>query len=102
MNNNLTVENQQYTLISPRLLLGIYLIIPACVLAYFVDIFFFGGSLKAILPRSPEQYFLISIFLGAPHIIASNVILVTNRDYWGLYKKRVLLVATGLGLLLAT
>lgn len=70
-------------------------------MVFLIDLVFFGGALKAVLPRSPEHYFLVSIFLGAPHIIASNLLLVTNRDYWAHYGTRVIVVATLLGLALA-
>lgn len=89
------------TAISPRLLLSLYLIIPICFITYAIDAYFFNHSLTSSLPRSPESYFLISIFFGSPHIIASNVILITNQDYWALYGKRVIITATLLGLALA-
>lgn len=95
------MTSTQYAAISPRILLGLYLIIPACLIVYGVDTILFDASLKAVLPRSPENFFLVSIFLGAPHIIASNIILVTNKDYWGFYKKRVIIAAVMLGVLLA-
>lgn len=89
------------TSISPRLLLSLYLIIPISLATYYIDAFFFGHSLVESLPRAPESYFLVSIFLGSPHIVASNLLLVTNQDYWSLYSKRVIMTAVLIGLGLA-
>src|SRR6478672_8894664 len=74
--------------ISARFLLGIYAIVPLCLVAMVLDKLFGNGNLfRNDLPSSPESYFFFQIIFGTPHIIASAVILVANgeymRTYWG-------------------
>jgi hypothetical protein len=77
--------------ISARFLLGIYLILPLCLLAMILDLLFWDGALVKTLPTSPESFFLFQILFGTPHIIASTIILASNRDYLGTYWVRLLL-----------
>jgi len=78
--------------ISTRFLLGIYSILPICLLAMVVDYLFWGGSLLRTLSTSPAQIFAFQLLFGTPHIIASSVILVTNSDYWRAYRVRLALL----------
>jgi hypothetical protein len=77
--------------ISALFLLGIYAIVPLCLLAMVLDSLFWGGKLCGSLPTSPEHLFLFQLLFGTPHIIASSVILVTNTDYLRAYWLRVVL-----------
>jgi len=79
--------------ISLRRLLSIYLVLPLCGLVYALDVLVFGEALLRTLPKTPRSYFLLSILFGTPHIVASNLIFVTNREYFRLYRRRAL-VAT--------
>jgi hypothetical protein len=83
--------------ISMRFLLGIYGIVPLCLLAMILDRQFAGGYLSTLLPDSPQNFFIFQILFGTPHIIASAVILATNTNY--LYSYRVRLVLFSLFLL---
>src|SRR6516162_8648357 len=67
--------------ISARFLLGIYLIVPLCLLAMVLDRLCWGGSLFHALPTSPESFFFFQLVFGTPHIIASSIILAANADY---------------------
>src|SRR3954471_4786472 len=78
--------------ISARFLLGIYAVLPLCVLAMFLDQLFWGGSLSNALPKNPQRYFIFQILFGTPHIIASSVILATNGEYFRAYRVRLLLL----------
>lgn len=75
--------------VSYRLLLGIYLIFPASVLIYLADQFYFNQTLKYSLPVAPEHYFWLGLLFGTPHIVASNVIMFSNREYMKLYWRRI-------------
>ena len=78
--------------ISFRLLLGIYLILPVCLAVCLADRFVFGSALRRVLPGSPSHFFLFAVFFGTPHIIASNVIMATNSEYFLLYRRRLLIL----------
>lgn len=77
--------------ISTRFLLAIYGIVPLCSLAMLFDAAFWDESLFQALPTSPESFFIFQLVFGTPHIIASSVILATNRAYFGHYWLRLLL-----------
>lgn len=78
--------------VSLRLLLGIYLVLPACALAIAADRLLLGGTLRASLPVSPNRFALFAIFFGTPHIVASNLLLVSHADYRAVFGRRVLVV----------
>lgn len=73
--------------ISFRLLLAIYAIIPICFGAFLLDKYWFDEYLKYTLRISPESYFWLSLLFGTPHIIASNLIFFGNKDYVQKYWK---------------
>lgn len=76
--------------ISFKTLLGIYCIVPFCILAQLLDSLFFGGYLRDALPANPQQFFLFQILFGTPHILASSLILFGNPDYFSAYRNRLL------------
>ena len=78
--------------ISFRLLLGLYAIIPICLLLQWFDFWYWQGYLQDILPNSPEHFILFQFLFGTPHIVASSLILVSNRDYFGFYKRRIIMM----------
>lgn len=71
--------------VSGRFLLGIYAILPLCLLAMLLDQLFFGESVLRALPTSPESFFVFQLVFGTPHIIASSVLLAANTDYLRTY-----------------
>ncbi|MEZ5429001.1 MAG: hypothetical protein R2747_22335 [Pyrinomonadaceae bacterium] len=75
--------------ISSRFLLGIYAIVPVCLVAMVLDKFLWGGFLFRALPTNPQSFFIFQLLFGTPHIIASSVILATNTDYLRTYRWRV-------------
>jgi hypothetical protein len=87
--------------ISFRLLLAIYLILPACALVCLADRFAFGETLLRALPRSPGQFFLFAVFFGTPHIVASSLILLGHREYFLLYRKRLVLLTLAIAAMAA-
>jgi hypothetical protein len=76
--------------VSFRVLLGLYLIIPLCLLLYGLDLAFFNGYLHDNLPTKPTHFLLFQILFGTPHILASNILLFSNREYFQTYKQNVL------------
>ncbi len=79
--------------VSFKLLFSFYLIIPLCLCAYILDITVLNGSIKSYLPPFPHYIFLFHLLFGAPHILASSVILFANREYYQFYKRRVFYVS---------
>jgi hypothetical protein len=77
--------------ISGRFLLGVYAILPVCLLAMLFDRLWWHGALFSALPTNPESFFIFQLLFGTPHIIASSVILFTNVGYLRAYWLRLLL-----------
>ncbi len=78
--------------ISARFLLGIYAVVPLCLLAMFLDRWVWNGDLVRLLPTSPERFFVFQLLFGTPHIIASSVILFSNKNYVRSYWLRLTLL----------
>ncbi|HIF54007.1 MAG: hypothetical protein ABGX40_00335 [Methylococcales bacterium] len=78
--------------VSFKLLLGLYLVIPLSILVYILDQYYWGNYLKAILPSSPSHFILFQILFGTPHIIASALILLGNKEYLQFYKVKLLVM----------
>ncbi len=76
--------------VSYRLLLGLYAIIPVCLLLQCLDSWFFQDFLRINLPSRPGHFVLFQILFGAPHIVASNILLVSNRDYIKHFKNHII------------
>lgn len=75
--------------ISARFLLGIYAVVPLCLLALALDHWVWNGELVKLMPTSPERFFVFQLLFGTPHIIASSVILFSNTNYVRTYWPRL-------------
>ncbi|WAK00705.1 hypothetical protein [Methylobacter sp. YRD-M1] len=82
--------------VSFRLLLGLYAVIPICLLLQLLDINVWEGFLRQYLPSNPEHLALYKILFGAPHIVASTIIMTSNEEYLKLYKKKIILMTAAL------
>jgi hypothetical protein len=89
----MAVPERMRLTISMRALLAIYAVIPLCLIVYALDRLALGGALRAALPSNPDHLFLFGLLFGWPHILASNVILVSNREYWHALRGRVLIAS---------
>ena len=76
-----------------RGLLSIYAVIPLCLLAYAIDRGLLDGALHDALPRNPEHLFVYGLLFGWPHIVASNLILISNAEYRRAFRRRVLIAS---------
>ena len=76
--------------VSFKLILGLYSIIPLCLLIYLADVFFWNDYLKLTLPTSPTHFILFQVLFGTPHIIASAVLLTSNREYLQFFKWKLI------------
>ena len=86
-------------MVSFKLLLSLYSIIPLCLLVQFIDYFFLHSYLKANLPSSPTHFLLFQILFGTPHILASAFLLIGSPDYIKYYKKNIISVTLVLALI---
>ena len=89
-NHELPVDNK--LAVSFKLILGLYLIIPLCFIFYWVDDLFLGNYLQSILPNSPAHFLLFQILFGTPHIIASAIMLTSNKDYLHFFKAKLIVM----------
>lgn len=78
--------------VSFRLILGLYAIIPACLLLRLFDGWFWQSYLKDNLPSSPTHFLLFQILFGTPHIVASAILLASNSDYIRFYQRKIILM----------
>lgn len=76
--------------VSFKVILGLYSIIPLCLIAYIADEYFWGNYLQSILPSSPTHFILFQILFGTPHIIASAIMLVSNKEYLSFFKLKLI------------
>lgn len=76
--------------VSFRVILGLYAIIPLCLVLQVLDISFWGHYLQQSLPSSPKHFLLFQILFGTPHIIASAILLTSNSEYFGYFKNKIL------------
>ncbi|MFI3120847.1 MAG: hypothetical protein QX203_12805 [Methylococcaceae bacterium] len=88
-----TITQAPQRLVSYRVLLGLYAIIPLCLLLQGCDRFFFGEILKNALPSSPNHYVVFQLLFGIPHIIASAITLSSNSEYVQFFKLKILLMS---------
>lgn len=76
--------------ISFKLILGLYSIIPLSFMVYMADAYFWGNYLQSILPSSPTHFMLFQILFGTPHIVASAIMLTSNKEYLQFFKLKLI------------
>ena len=84
--------------VSFRLLLGLYAIIPLCLVLQMVDGWFWHGFLRENLPSRPTHFLLFQILFGTPHILASTLVLVSNTEYLKFYQRNILLMTAAIAI----
>ncbi|MGZ8945109.1 MAG: hypothetical protein ACXW1W_06735 [Methylococcaceae bacterium] len=84
--------------VSFRLLLGLYAIIPLCLLLQMADGWFWHGFLREHLPTKPTHFLLFQILFGTPHILASSILLVSNNEYLKFYKRNIILMTAAIAI----
>lgn len=92
------IPNDNQLTVSFRLLLGLYAIIPLCLLLQLFDSWFWNGFLEQNLPSSPKQFLLFQIIFGTPHIVASSILLVSNTEYLKFYKLKIILMTAAIAI----
>jgi hypothetical protein len=76
--------------VSYKLLLSLYAIIPLCLIFQLTDSYAFGGELMQSLPSSPGHFMIFQLLFGTPHILASGILITSNKDYFSYYQKKIL------------
>ena len=79
--------------VSFRLIISLYAIIPICLMLYWADQTLWNQYLLQQLPSSPGHFLLFQILFGTPHIIASSLLLVSNKEYLRFYQRKILLMS---------
>ena len=90
------IDGEQKQSVSFRLLLGLYSIIPLCLLLQYFDHWFWQDYLRNNLPSSPYHFVLFQILFGTPHILASNILLVSNKDYFKHYQRHIVFMTAAI------
>ncbi len=78
--------------VSFRLLLGLYLVIPLTLIVYLADGLFWNHYVQSALPSRPTDFFLFYILFGTPHIVASAILLSSNKEYLQVFKFKLLIM----------
>ena len=76
--------------VSFRFLLSLYAIIPFCLVLQLLDKYGFNSALREMLPNSPTHFLLFQVLFGTPHIIASNMLLVSHAEYFQAFKTKII------------
>lgn len=76
--------------VSFRLLISLYAIIPICLMLSWLDATVWHHYLFNNLPSSPTHFVLFQILFGTPHIVASSILLASNREYLTFYRTKIL------------
>lgn len=82
--------------VSYKMLLSLYAIIPLCVILQLTDSYAFGGAVMQSLPTSPGHFILFQLLFGTPHILASGILITSNKDYFAFYHKKILYMTLAL------
>ncbi len=82
--------------ISLRTLLWIYLAIPLIAVLILADGAFADQWLRRNLTTVPANYVVLALIFGTPHIVASNLVLITNRDYRKHYRREIMSISAAL------
>jgi hypothetical protein len=92
------LSNEHTLAVSFRLLLGLYAIIPVCLLLQSFDGWYWQGFLRNNLPSSPTHFIVFQILFGTPHIIASAIVLASNTEYLKFYQRNIILMTAALAI----
>jgi hypothetical protein len=63
---------------------------PLCLIFQLTDSYAFGGELMQSLPSSPGHFMIFQLLFGTPHILASGILITSNKDYFSYYQKKIL------------
>lgn len=96
--STLDLSNEHKLAVSFRLLLGLYAIIPVCLLLQSFDGWYWQGFLRNNLPSTPTHFILFQILFGTPHIVASAIVLVSNTEYLKFYQRNIILMTAALAI----
>ncbi|CAG7857614.1 hypothetical protein MCAMS1_02509 [biofilm metagenome] len=84
--------------VSFRLLLLLYWIIPLTLVLQNLDHWVWQDYLKHNLPSSPYHFVLFQILFGTPHIVASNILLVSNKEYLHHFRTQISLMTLAIAI----
>ena len=86
------ISNGGKLVVSFRVLLSLYAIIPLCFLLQMTDVWFWHGYLRESLPTKPTHFLLFQILFGTPHILASTFVLLGSMEYIKRYQRNLIVM----------
>ncbi|MBM4208183.1 MAG: hypothetical protein FJ190_09275 [Gammaproteobacteria bacterium] len=90
--------SEQKLAVSFRLVLSLYWIIPLALVLQGLDQFFWQNYLKSSLPSSPYHFVLFQILFGTPHVVASNILLVSNKEYVIHFRRQIMTMTAAIAI----
>ncbi len=78
--------------VSFKVLLALYAVIPFCLILQLADSTVLHGAVLNFLPSSPGHFLIFQLLFGTPHILASAVLLTSNKDYFNFYQKKIIIM----------
>ncbi len=87
--------------VSYKMLLALYITIPLCLLLQLVDSHVLHGVLLQSLPSSPGHFLIFQLLFGTPHILASAVLITSNKEYFSFYQKKIIIMTLAIMLFFA-
>lgn len=84
--------------VSFRLLLALYAVIPISLILYILDKGLWNDYLLNNLPTSPKGFLLFQVLFGTPHIVASAIILTSNKEYFLTFRTKIILMTLAIAL----
>ncbi|MDF1581769.1 MAG: hypothetical protein P1P78_00510 [Methyloprofundus sp.] len=89
---SLPFQSKTQLAVSFKLLLALYAIIPLCLILQLTDSFALNGALLRYLPSSPSHFLLFQVLFGTPHILASTLLMTSNKEYFQFYQKKIIIM----------
>lgn len=93
------ISNGGKLVVSFRVLLSLYAIIPLCFLLQMTDVWFWHGYLRESLPTKPTHFLLFQILFGTPHILASTFVLLGSMEYIKRYQRNLIVMTAAIALI---
>lgn len=85
----MSATNHTMQAVSFKTLTALYICIPLCLILVLIDQVFWQGFVQSKLPHSPQTLLLFALFFGLPHIVASNIIMASHREYLRHFKSHI-------------
>jgi hypothetical protein len=87
--DNIKIKSETQIVISSKLLLSVYLVVPVCMILIVIDLFFLEKTLLNLyFKENPEHMMIWTVLFIMPHIIASFITLA-DKEYLQHYQRKL-------------